>query len=173
MADDFLEELGLNSEEDNSEQNNPLQKRISNLSKRNKLTEAERDELAQAKEALEQEKAALEKELSFHSTYADSLAKYPSASEYKDAIKEKVLAGYDMEDAMVAVLAREGKFVGNPVVESAPEIASPVGGSATNSITTESEKSPSDMTQEEKRAQLQEIEDKGELMETLRSTSIR
>lgn len=173
MADDFLEELGLNSEEDNSEQNNPLQKRIINLSKRNKLTEAERDELAEAKAALEQEKAALEKELSFQSSYADTLMKYPSASEYKDAIKEKFLVGYEVEDATITILAKEGKFTNTPTAEPAMEMASPVGGSATNSITTESEKSPQEMSQEEKRQMLQEIEDRGELMETLRSTSIR
>lgn len=165
MADDFLEELGIDSGEtqDNSEQVNKIEKRISELNKKVILTAKERDDLAKAKEELQLEKDNAIKERDFYASFADSIAKYPNASEYKEAIKEKVLAGYDAEDATIAVLAREGKYAPQVAEAEAETPESPVGGSAVNQMNLKGEKSPQEMTREELRAALVEAEKKGEL----------
>lgn len=164
MADDFLQELGIDSEEtqDNSEQTNKIEKRISELNKKVILTAKERDDLKEAQKQLEIEKDNAIKERDFYSGFADNIAKYPGASEYKEAIKEKVLAGYDPEDATIAVLAKEGKYA--PQVETQAEsLESPVGGSAVNQMNLKGEKTPQEMSREELRAALVEAEKKGEL----------
>lgn len=161
MADEFLEELGIDSEEthDNSEQVNKIEKRIGELNKKVILTAKERDDLAKAKDELQAEKDTAIKERDFYAGFADSIAKYPGANEYKDTIKEKVLAGYDMEDATIAILAREGKY--QPTVAPV-ESENPAGGSATNQVNLKGEKSPQEMNREELRAALVEAEKKGE-----------
>ncbi len=165
MADDFLEELGIDSEEtqDNSEQRNKIEKRISELNKKVILTAKERDDLAEAQKQLQLEKDNVTKERDFYAGFADSIAKYPGANEYKEAIKEKVLAGYDPEDATIAVLAKEGKY--SPVSEQAevstPE--SPIGGSAVNQVNLKGDKTPQEMSREELREALVDAEKRGEL----------
>src|ERR1035437_610055 len=54
--------------------------------------------------------ATAEKERDFFKDFSGSISKYPSANEYQDAIKEKVMSGYTVEDATVSVLAKEGKL---------------------------------------------------------------
>ncbi len=76
--------------------------------------------------------------------------------EYKDAIKEKVMKGYSVEDATVATLAAEGKF--SAPVAPRETIA---GGSATNSIQSDGPKSMNEMTRDEKRAELLRAEAEG------------
>jgi hypothetical protein len=92
MADDFLEELGIDSEEtqDNSEHINKkvIEKRINKLNEKVILTAKERDDLAKVKEELQLEKETISKERDFYAGFADSVAKYPEASEYKEMIKE-------------------------------------------------------------------------------------
>jgi hypothetical protein len=165
MADDFLEELGIDSEEtqDNSEQVNKIEKRISELNKKVILTAKERDDLAKAKEELQLEKDTAIKERDFYAGFADSIAKYPGANEYKEAIKEKVLAGYDPEDATIAVLAKEGKYAPQVQEAQAEVQESPVGGSAVNQMNLKGEKAPQEMNREELRAALVEAEKRGEL----------
>lgn len=161
MADEFDElEFGSEATQDNSE-SNKIEKRINKLNEKVILTAKERDELATAKEALENEKAEAVKERDFYAGFADSISKYPGANEYKDAIKEKVMSGYDIEDATIAILAKEGKFTPQ-VVETAMPESSPAGGSATTAMTNAGEKTPLQMTQEERRAALIELEQKGE-----------
>lgn len=158
MADEF-EELELVSDEAEV-QKKKEDKRLKDLSEKVRLTAEERDE----KEKLLQEQSAkleaAEKEKEFYKNFNTLTAKYPGASDYQDAIKEKVNAGYDPDDAAVAVLAREGKLPGqtqSPVAEA----ENPAGGSAANTIKGEGEKSPSEMTQEERRAEL--LKNEGEL----------
>lgn len=155
MADELDLDLDL---DEGSEINNRAEKRLKDLSEKVRITAKERDEIAQAKKELEQQKAIAEKERDFFASFSDSVGKYPNASEYKDNIKEKVLAGYTVEDATVAVLAREGKLqMTQPVIEK----PSPAGGSATTGLV--SEKKVHEMSREEKLAALMEAEKRGEL----------
>src|SRR5687768_16739682 len=113
MADEILDDVQDDIQEDtqdDSVQENKVEKRIRELSNKVKLTSKERDELAQAKQKLEAERDTAQKEVQFYSAFSDVTDKYPNAKEFKYKIKEKVLTGYSMEDAAVAVLAKEGKL---------------------------------------------------------------
>ena len=138
-----------------------VEKRIKDLSEKVKLTSEERDE----KERLLQERdikiSGLEKERDFLNSFGDAMAKYPDAISYKDKIKEKVLKGYSMEDAINSTLILEGKY--NPPVK--PEVSSenPAGGSAATQPITGGEKPISELTREEKRVKLLEAEQRGDI----------
>lgn len=162
----MAEELELNLEE--NENINRAEERIKNLSSKVKLTAQERDELAAAKADLEQRASSLEKERDFFREFSALSSKFPGASEYQDKILEKVNAGYSPEDAAVSVLNAEGKLMPQAKeVETVP-IAPAAGGSASTVIPS-GEKTPSDMSQEERRAALQEASDSGELAGIIRN----
>ena len=156
MADNYENlDLDLESLDENIERKNKVEERIVNLSNKVKLTSEERDELKAHNETLSAEKASLTKEVEFFSSFTDMTSKYPGAVEYKDAIKEKVLAGYTVDDATVAVLAREGKLGGTtaPIV---PKADLPAGGSAATQQLVDGDKGTGEMTQEELKAALME-----------------
>ena len=93
----------------------------------------------------EQKKTAdLEKENTFNSGFADMLGTHGAAKDYKDKIREKVMLGYTVEDATLAVLGKEGKL------GAMPESHQVAGGSADTSLQSE-KKSIKDMTQSERR----------------------
>lgn len=119
---------------------------------------------AEARQKAEQDAANAKKETEFYQNFTKLASKpeYAAASEYQDKIKEKVLAGYDPEDAFAAVLTREGKYTPPVVTESAVR-ENPAGGSAANTITQAGEKSLSEMDRTEKKTNLQEALDKGEI----------
>lgn len=147
----------LDLNEGEQEINSKFHQRIKKLSETIELTKQERDELKASIEKLNEEKTLTQKERDFFASFADSTAKYPNAHEYKDSIKEKVMAGYTVEDATVAVLAKEGKLnVATPPSES------PAGGSASNPPPSDGVKTLSEMTKEEKRQALMEAESKGD-----------
>ena len=153
----MAEELEL----DLDENINKTEERIKDLSAKTKLAYQERDAEKAARETLEADKSKIEKERDFFASFSDQVAKYPGASEFKDAIKEKVLAGYTTDDATVAVLAANNKLMPQtpaPVVQ-----ANVAGGSATNTMTDVSTKSVAEMTQAERRAELVKAENRGEL----------
>ena len=156
MAENDLD-LDLSTDEE-QEKVNKVEKRIKDLSEKVRLTSTERDELAKAKELAEQEKAAALKDVDFFKNFSALTSKYPGSAEYQDKIREKVMAGYDAEDATISILAKEGKF---QTPEKPKE--SPAGGSAINTLKSGSEKSVGEMTQEERRAQLVEAEKRGDL----------
>lgn len=159
MADEFLEELGLEPDEVEV-QKKKEDKRLKDLSEKVRLTAEERDEKDKLLTEQTSKLASAEKETEFYKNFNALSAKYPGASEYQDAIKEKVNAGYDPDDAVVAVLAKEGKLPGqtqSPISET----ESPAGGSAVNTIKGEGAKTSSEMTQEERRAEL--VKNEGEL----------
>lgn len=122
------------------------QSRINQLSEKVELTAKERDE----KDALLKERdtkiAELERENSFSNSFADILSSHPAAKDHKEEIKAKVLSGYSTEDAALAILAKAGKL--GSVQAQSQQIA---GGSASTVISQTGEKSPSDMTQAERR----------------------
>lgn len=165
MADDILEDTD-NIEEDTEEvqlddevpKENKVEKRIKELSNKVKLTSKERDELATLNKKLEGERDTARKEVEFYSAFSDTTDKYPAAKEFKDKIKEKVLAGYSVEDAAVAILAKEGKLEA-PL----PKKDNPAGGSATNPPMTGEPKPLNEMTREEKREQVIKAMDRGDI----------
>lgn len=158
MADEYIDEDANLNAEDEQIIRNKVEERITSLSNKVKTTSEERDALAL-------EKASLEKERDFYSSFTDSTAKYPGAVEYKDAIKEKVMAGYSVEDATVSVLNKEGKFQPQaPAVEK--ELVA--GGSSLNRIPDGGSKSIGEMTRDEKRQALMEADKRGEIEPILR-----
>lgn len=165
MAEEEIKEENVDiddSEESNDDQQeekeeNKIEKRIKQLSNKVKLTSKERDELAEAKDKLEVERDNAKKEVEFYSTFSDTTDKYPAAKEYKDKIKEKVLAGYSIEDAAVAILAKEGKLTMPQKVDN------PAGGSATNTPMTGDTKPLEEMSRDEKRAELVKAIERGDI----------
>lgn len=157
MADEL--ELDLDTEEPNI--NNRSEERIRNLSSKAKTFAEERDTARAATEAAEAEKANLQKERDFFESFSDTATKFPGASDFKDAIKEKVLAGYSVEDATVSVLNAEGKLT--PTVEKAPEPAAAAGGSAPTTLPQGGTKVLSEMSREEKRAEVLAAIDRGDI----------
>lgn len=137
--------------------NNKVEKRIKDLSEKVRLTSEERDEKDGLLKTRETELATANKERDFFKDFASSSSRYPNAAEYQDAIKEKVMAGYSVEDATVSILAKEGKL--QNYTPPAPKQDSPAGGSATNQISTGGDKSLKEMSREEKRAALMDAED--------------
>ena len=120
--------------------------RFKDLSDKVELTAKERDEATT-------KATALEKELDFHKGFSKITSKFSNASEYEDKIKEKVLAGADPEEATVAILYKAGKLD----MGQAPKPNSPAGGSAGTTMTS-GEKDLKDMTREEKREALIQLE---------------
>lgn len=139
---------------------NPVEERIKSLSSKVKTVADERDAAKAGQEAADARALAAEKERDFYADFAVSSPKHPGASEYRDAIKEKVMAGYSVEDATVSVLNAEGKLSASvvPVVEVAPA----AGGSAVNQLP-DSNKTAADMTQAERREALIEAEKRGDI----------
>lgn len=119
-------------------------KRIRDLSGKVKDIATQRD--AEIKARVE-----AEKDRDFFKGFTATTSKYPAAAEFQDKIREKVMAGYDVEDATVSVLAKEGKLV-LPKAEQ----RSPVGGSAITNAVGDGTKAISEMTREEKRKILEE-----------------
>lgn len=124
-------------------------KRIKQLSEKVRLTSEERDEKDKLLKESGEKIATLERENSFNSGFADMLGTYTAAKDHREDIKAKVLSGYTVEDATLAVLGKAGKLTG---VTITPQ--SPAGGSATTTVTSTQDKEVKDMSQAERRAQL-------------------
>lgn len=153
-------ELDLNLEGDKSQEIiTRKDKKINSLSEKLGLTEKEKVDLAKAKEEAEAKANALQKEADFFKGFNKISTKYQGSSDYQDKIREKVMAGYDLEDATISILAKEGKFQ-PPTPEPKREIAA--GGSAAIGINQQADKPYQQMSRAELRAQLQELESKGE-----------
>lgn len=157
-----MEELNLDNIEGQAEEKLKVKNRFEKLSEKVILTSKERDELAAIKVKLEADNSSLSKERDFYKDFSGNVSKYPVASEYKDKIWEKVKNGYSTEDAIVAVLAKEGKLTSQaPVQQMQVE-----GGSAPTNV--EGTKSIADMTPAEKLAALGEADKTGDLVRALR-----
>lgn len=126
------------------------QKRIKQLSEKVELTAKERDEKDKLLNESNTKIATLEKENAFNSGFADMLGTHSAAKDHKDDIKAKVLAGYSVEDATLAVLAKAGKL--GAAATAQPQVA---GGSAATAMPSGAQKEISDMSLTEKRAALE------------------
>lgn len=155
MADEI--DLAPSPEE---EKTNAVEKRIKDLSGKVRATSEERDAAKALADKEASEKAAALKDVDFYKNFNTTASKYTGASEYQDKIREKFFAGYEMEDAMIAVLNKEGKFVPPPVAPAPRQ--SPAGGSAPTNLTN-NEKTVGEMNQSERRAQLLEAERRGDI----------
>ena len=157
----------LNQIETNSDNKLKVKNRFQALSDKVK-TEAQEREKAQAEaKANADAKLAAERERDFYKEFSSNVSKFPQAAEFQDKILEKRRAGYDTEDAIVAVLAKEGRLnqaETKPEPRPKPDIA---GGSAQNLVVTE-DKDIADMTKEEKLAKLMELDKSGDVIEALR-----
>lgn len=157
MADFTENEFDLEELDKNIQSENAVEQRIRTLSGKTKEAYEARDASDKAKAEAEERAVTAEKERDFLASFSDSTAKYPGANEYRDAIKEKVMAGYSVEDATVAVLAHEGKFSPEPA-----EKESPLGGSAINQPDLGG-KATGEMTRDEMREALMDAEKRGDL----------
>lgn len=133
------------------------QQRITDLSTKVKNASDERDAAKALAETAAAEKATMEKERDFYATFTDTVATNPGAKEHKDEILAKVKSGYTIEDATFAVLGKAGKL-GNQVVDRAPH-----GGSADTALPSGGQKTPGEMTQAERRAELIKAQDRGDI----------
>ena len=157
----MTDELDLEQIDSEIDSTNKVEKRIKDLSEKVRLTSEERDEQKRLLQEQTEKTQSLEKERDFLNSFGDSLVKYPDAGAHKDAIKDRVLKGYSVEDATVAVLNQEGKlFKKEPLV---PPRENPAGGSALNQPIIGGEKKISEMSREEKRAKLLEAEARGDI----------
>lgn len=155
------DELNLDLDEDQSKEIiSRKDKKINSLSEKLGTTEKEKADLVKAKEDAEAKANALQKDADFFKGFSEVSSKYQGASEYQDKIREKVMAGYDVEDATISILAKEGKYQAAPAPEPKREMAA--GGSAAIGITDSVEKPYNKMTRDEMRSQLLEMEQKGE-----------
>lgn len=131
-------------------------KRLKSLSDKVKEKDEALSTESEARKKAEEERDSIRKENEFFKGFNTVSSKYQGASEFQEQIFEKVKAGYDVEDATISVLAREGKF-------TAPkqEIDSAAGGSASTTLSG-GEKTMDEMSRDEKRAQLADLESRGE-----------
>lgn len=156
MADEL--DLNLSQEEQNI---NKTEERIRNLSSKVKTASEERDAAAAKAAEAEAARIAAEKERDFYAGFTDMTGKYQGASEFKDTIKEKVLGGYTMEDATVAVLNANGRLV--PQAAPPPPPPPPAAGGSALNPSFDSSKGMNDMNREERRAALIEAEKRGDI----------
>lgn len=147
MTDEIINQTDEELEKQNNESR--AQHRIKQLSDKVELTARERDEFKTLHEQDQKKIAELERENAFNSGFSDVLGNYPAAKDHKDLIKEKVMAGYSVEDAALAVLGKAGKL-GTTPESTASDIA---GGSAPTNLQS-GQKSIQDMTQAERREAL-------------------
>lgn len=128
------------------------ERRIKQLSDKVRQTSEERDEKDKTIREREEKITALERENSFNSGFVDVLGTYGAAKDHKDEIKAKVLGGYSLEDATLAVLGKAGKLGNVP-----PPPPSPAGGSADTTLPQTGVKPVGEMTQAERRAELDKL----------------
>ena len=155
--------LDLDNLEVQAEEKLKVKNRFEKLSEKVILTSKERDEALSKAQADAEAKVKAEKERDFYKDFSANVSKYPGASEYQDKILEKVNSGYSTEDAMVAVLVKEGKFTSETIQPDKPQVE---GGSATTAMS--GDKSLNDMSATEKLEALKEAEKSGDLVNALR-----
>lgn len=149
MADEVITKTASEIEFENKQ--TETEKRIKQLSEKVRLTSEERDEKDKVLKERDAKIAELEQENSFSSSFSEILGTYGEAQSHREDIRAKVRSGYTVEDATLAVLAKAGKLGGNKMTAS-PQVA---GGSAATTMASTGNKEVKDMTQAERRAQLQ------------------
>lgn len=157
----MADELELDLETPDQREINREKSRNKGLSEKVIATAKERDEANAKAQQLETEKAAALKDAEFYKNFSTASSKYPGANEYQDKIREKAALGLDVEEATMLVMAKEGKYVVPPPMPVPKQ--SPAGGSAVVNLKNGDQKPVSEMTQDERRAQLMEAERRGDI----------
>lgn len=151
------QELDKLQEDINSK--NAVEERFINLNKRAKDAEDAKAQAEKARAESEAKLAQMEKETNFLNSFSDVSAKFPTASEFKDKIKDKVMtSGYSVDDATVAVLHAEGRLTSFPIQQG-----NVAGGSAPNQIVQTGNKTVKEMSSDERWATLREAEKRGDI----------
>lgn len=151
MADEDLE-LDLDNLDNQINRTNKITERIKDLSGKVKTSAEERDTALKEAEEAVQARLQAEKERDFYKDYSTVVSKYPASAEYQEDIRTKVMSGYTVEDATVAVLNANGKLTPSAPAPEKPE--SPAGGSSSTFVPPTGDKPLEDMSREEKRAAL-------------------
>lgn len=134
------------------------QKRITQLSGKVKEESEAKDAAIKAKDEAEAKAVESARNAEFSEGFVEIMAENPAAKEFKEDIKSKVMSGMSLEDAKFAVLGKAG-MLNTPRVEVQTTTA---GGSASTVLPQEQgTKTPGEMTQAERRAELMQRE--GEL----------
>ncbi len=150
MEDELTNDSEIESEvEKKPRMDQRVEKALSEKTKAEELAAKE----SKGREKAEKEAEVAKKDLEFFKSFNTISSKYAGASEYQDQIQERVNKGYDLEEAVVAVLNKEGKFT-PPAPAPLPK-ESPAGGSSATQVS-KSNKSIAEMTQEERREILKE-----------------
>ena len=154
--------LDLDNIETQESEKLKVKDRFAKLSGDYSQTKKEKEEVETRLKVETEAKTQLEKERDFYKSFSQISSKHPEASNYQDQILERVNKGMDTEEATVAVLYKEGKLnVSAPQVD----LGNIAGGSAPN--TPGVEKDFRDMSLEEKRDVMLELERTGELERAL------
>lgn len=158
--EDFLNLEELDRIEESAENKLKVKNRFQTLSEKVKL-EAQAKEQAEAKLLAEAEaRVTAEKERDFFKDFSSKASQYQGASDHQDKIWEKVKAGYETEDAIIAVLGKEGKLGNQPPQEQRQNQVI-AGGSASTILNDGGNKDLKDMTPDDKLNALFEIERQG------------
>ena len=152
--------LDLDNIEAQEQQKLQVKDRFAKLASDYSQTRKEKEEIEAKLNAEAQAKIQAEKERDFYKSFSQISSKHPNASEYQDQILERVNKGMDTEEATIAVLYKEGKL-NIPQMD----IGNVAGGSAPN--TPGVEKDFQDMTLDEKKEVMMDLEKKGELARLL------
>lgn len=159
------DELDLDSIEGQIDEKLKAKNRFQQLSEKVILTSKEKDEALTLAQSEADARISAEKERDFYKDFSSNVSKYPNASEYQDQILEKVKGGYSTEDAMVAVLAKEGKL-NIPTQQVQTPTGQVEGGSAPTTF--EGNKTLDNMSAAEKFEALKEADKTGDLVSALR-----
>lgn len=165
MAEETDLNLDLDQIETDAEKKLQARNRYQQLANEKNEARQKAEAAEQAKAVAEAKAAQLEKEREFYKNFTQLSSKYPEATHYQEQILERVNKGYDLEEAALGLLAKEGKLGVSSQPVRTPSIE---GGSALNNIS-EGDKPLQEMSAAEKLAQLQELEKTGELAQALRA----
>lgn len=159
-----MDDLNLDEIEKDINNKNTVEERVRNLHAGKKEAETKFEAESKARQEAEAKIATLEKESTFLNSFSDSIAKYPTATQFKDEIKNKVMSGYSVEDATVAILHSKGQLgTAQSVAQTIERVENSMGGSAPTQLANNAPKSAGQMTQAERLEGLREAEKRGDL----------
>lgn len=169
MEDELNLDLELDNLETQGENNLKVKNRIQKLAENVRVQAQEKDQALATAKTEADARALVEKERDFYKDFSTQSTTYPAANEHQTEIWDKVKAGYSIKDATVSVLNEHGKLPGQPIVQT-PQFQPIVEGGSASTVL-EGGKSNADLSLQEKRAKLQELDFKGELWPILKSTN--
>ena len=156
-------DLDLDNIEEQEKQKLLVKDRFAKLSSDYSQTRKEKEEVEAKLKTEADAKIQAEKERDFYKSFSQISSKHPNASEYQDQILERVNKGMDTEEATIAVLYKEGKLsFPSPQIDT----SNVAGGSAPN--TPGVEKDFHEMTLDEKKEVMMDLEKKGDLERLLK-----